>query len=106
MIGSDGIKILDFGIAAVKESSDFTQAGATLGSAVWMSPEQITGTITDEWSDVFAMGLVLAYAATGSHPFGEGQPEAVMYRIDNGEPDLSGVSEPLRTSIDGMLSRD
>lgn len=106
MIGSDGVKILDFGIAAVKEAADFTQAGVILGSAVWMSPEQIIGSDIGEWSDVFAMGLVLAYAALGRHPYGEGRPEAVMYRIDNGVPDLSGIPDPLHGLIASMLTRD
>lgn len=106
MIGPDGIKILDFGIAAVIETADFTQTGAVLGSAVWMSPEQITGSRVGEWSDVFAMGLVLAFAALGRHPYGEGRPEALMYRIDTGEPDLSGLADPVSTLVRAMLRRD
>ena len=106
MLGPDGIKILDFGIAAINEAADFTQTGAVLGSASWMSPEQITGTSVDASSDVFAMGLVLAFAALGRHPYGEGRPEALMYRIDQGQPDLDAITGPSRRLIEAMLRRD
>lgn len=106
MLGPDGIKILDFGIAAISEAADFTQTGAVLGSASWMSPEQITGSSVDTSSDVFAMGLVLAFAALGRHPYGEGRPEALMYRIDQGQPDLDAISGPSRLLIEAMLRRD
>jgi serine/threonine protein kinase len=103
MLGPDGIKILDFGIAAISEAADFTQTGAVLGSASWMSPEQITGVIVEASSDVFAMGLVLAFAALGHHPYGEGRPEALMYRMVQGQPDLEGISGPSRRLIEAML---
>ena len=106
MLGPDGIKILDFGIAAINEAADFTQTGAVLGSASWMSPEQITGTSVDASSDVFAMGLVLAFAALGRHPYGEGRPEALMYRIDQGQPDLDAITGPSRRHKVAMLRRD
>ena len=106
MLGPDGIKILDFGIAAISEAADFTQTGAVLGSASWMSPEQITGTSVEASSDVFAMGLVLAFAALGHHPYGEGRPEALMYRIDQGQPDLDAITGPSRPLIEAMLRRD
>ena len=106
MLGPDGIKILDFGIAAISEAADFTQTGAVLGSASWMSPEQITGSSVDTSSDVFAMGLVLAFAALGRHPYGEGRPEALMYRIDQGQPDLDAITGPSRRLIEAMLRRD
>ncbi|MDA2988907.1 MAG: serine/threonine-protein kinase [Actinomycetota bacterium] len=106
MLGPDGIKILDFGIAAINEAADFTQTGAVLGSASWMSPEQITGTSVDASSDIFAMGLVLAFAALGRHPYGEGRPEALMYRIDQGQPDLDAITGPPRRLIEAMLRRD
>jgi len=103
MLGPDGIKILDFGIAAISEAADFTQTGAVLGSASWMSPEQITGVIVEASSDVFAMGLVLAFAALGRHPYGEGRPEALMYRMVQGQADLEGISGPSRRLIEAML---
>ena len=106
MLGPDGIKILDFGIAAISEAADFTQTGAVLGSASWMSPEQITGASVEASSDVFAMGLVLAFAALGRHAYGEGRPEALMYRIDQGQPDLDAIVGPSRRLIEAMLRRD
>ena len=106
MLGPDGIKILDFGIAAINEAADFTRTGAVLGSASWMSPEQITGAPVEAPSDIFAMGLVLAFAALGRHPFGEGRPEALMYRIVQEQPDLEGISGPSRSLIEATLRQD
>jgi serine/threonine protein kinase len=106
MLGPDGIKILDFGIAAINEAADFTRTGAILGSASWMSPEQITGAPVEAASDIFAMGLVLAFAALGRHPFGEGRPEALMYRIVQEQPDLEGVSGPSRSLIEATLRQE
>jgi len=106
MLGPDGIKILDFGIAAINEAADFTRTGAVLGSASWMSPEQITGAPVEAASDIFAMGLVLAFAALGRHPFGEGRPEALMYRIVQEQPDLEGISGPSRALIEATLRQD
>lgn len=106
MLGPDGIKILDFGIAAINEAADFTRTGAVLGSASWMSPEQITGAPVEAPSDIFAMGLVLAFAALGRHPFGEGRPEALMYRIVQEQPDLEGISGPSRSLIEATLRQE
>lgn len=105
MIGPDGVKILDFGIALLAEANDFTRTGTVLGSTIWMSPEQIAGGDVGTSSDVFALGLVLAFALTGEHPYGKGRPEALMYRIDQGTPDLSSVSGPLKPVIEALLRR-
>ena len=105
MLGPDGVKILDFGIALLAEANDFTRTGTVLGSTIWMSPEQISGESVGTPSDVFALGLVVAFALIGEHPYGEGRPEALMYRIDQGTPDLSSVSGPLKPVIEALLRR-
>ena len=105
MLGPDGVKILDFGIALLAEANDFTRTGTVLGSTIWMSPEQISGETVGTPSDVFALGLVVAFALIGAHPYGDGRPEALMYRIDQGAPDLSSVSGPLKPVVEALLRR-
>lgn len=105
MIGPDGVKILDFGIASLAEANDFTRTGTVLGSTIWMSPEQIAGDDVGTSSDVFALGLVLAFALIGEHPYGKGRPEALMYRIDQGAPNLSVINGPLRPIVEALLQR-
>jgi serine/threonine protein kinase len=106
MYGPDGIKVLDFGISAVTDESALTQTGAFLATAAWISPEQVLGREVNEQSDVFNLGMVLAFAATGEHPFGTGRADAVMYRITNTEPELEGVPQPLRDAVEMCLQTD
>jgi len=106
MFGPDGVKVLDFGISAIADETGLTQTGAFLGTAAWISPEQILGHEVTEKCDVFNLGLVVAYAATGRHAYGEGRPDAVMYRISNLDADLEGINEPLVAAIRRCLERD
>ena len=106
MYGPDGIKVLDFGISVVAEETSLTQTGAFMGTAAWISPEQITDDEITEATDVFNFGLVMAFAATGTHPFGEGRSDALMYRISSREPDLSGVFSPVKEALEQCLQRE
>jgi serine/threonine protein kinase len=106
MFGPDGVKVLDFGISAIADETGLTQTGAFLGTAAWISPEQILGRDVTEKCDVFNLGLVVAYAATGRHAYGEGRPDAVMYRISNLDADLEGITEPLTTAVRRCLERE
>ena len=106
MFGPDGVKVLDFGISAIADETGLTQTGAFSGTAAWIAPEQILGREVTEKCDVFNLGLVVAYAATGRHAYGEGRPDAVMYRISNLDADLEGIDEPLVAAIRRCLERD
>ena len=100
------MEVLDFGISAVTEEAGLTQTGAFLATAAWISPEQVLGKEVTKQSDVFNLGLVLAFAATGEHPYGTGRADAVMYRITNSEPELSGVPQPLQEAVQMCLNSD
>ncbi|WP_031034287.1 protein kinase domain-containing protein, partial [Streptomyces sp. NRRL WC-3725] len=94
----DGPRVIDFGIARalqVSVESLLTSTGMVIGSPGFMAPEQILGEETGTGADVFALGCVLMYAATGQLPFGNGasNQHAVMYRIVESAPDLSQVGD-------------
>lgn len=111
MLTVEGPKVIDFGIArAVEMSVDslLTSTGMVIGSPGFMAPEQIRGESAGPKSDVFTLGCVLTYAATGTLPFGNGvsNQHAVMYHIVEAEPDLEQVrDEELRALITRLLAK-
>ena len=106
IVGPDGVKVVDFGVSVIQDVVSSTQTGAMIGTVAWLSPEQITGERATELSDVFNLGMVLAFALTGKHPFGEGRPDAVMFRVVHGEPNLEGLSQKFRNLVESCLIKD
>ncbi|MGW6912749.1 serine/threonine-protein kinase [Kitasatospora sp. NPDC054939] len=104
----DGPRLIDFGITrALDVTSALTRSGYVVGSPGFMSPEQAQGRTAGPPSDVFSLGAVLAHAAGGVQPFGEGLGAAVLlYRVLHEEPDLSGVGGPLRGIVRECLAKD
>ncbi|MFJ4794309.1 serine/threonine-protein kinase [Kitasatospora purpeofusca] len=105
----DGPRLIDFGIArALDAATGLTQSGFVVGSPGFMSPEQANGRPVGPPGDVFSLGAVLAYAATGVHPFGEGVSAAVLlYRVVHEAPDLTGLAPgPLRSIVLDCLAKD
>ncbi len=105
LMGSDGPRVIDFGIAHVADLPPLTDPGALLGTPQFMSPEQIRGRGLTFASDVFSFGVVLAYAATGGSPFGPGSNAQLLCRILHEEPDLSAVPAELRQLVGACLAR-
>ncbi|MFD0639168.1 serine/threonine-protein kinase [Catenulispora yoronensis] len=93
LLGADGPKVIDFGVARAIDASLLTNTGQTLGTPAYMSPEQADGRAVQSPSDVFALGALLVFAATGRLAFGDGPPLAILHRVVNNEPDLEGVAE-------------
>ncbi|WP_018503241.1 serine/threonine-protein kinase [Parafrankia discariae] len=105
LLGLDGPRVIDFGISRAFDATVLTHSGSAIGSPAFMSPEQIGGRDVGPASDVFALGSVLVFAATGSGPFsGSGMP-AVMYGILTGEPRLDAVPAELRAVVDACLRK-
>ncbi|MFJ2058603.1 serine/threonine-protein kinase [Streptomyces sp. NPDC087908] len=108
----DGPRIIDFGIAravdTVAEGGNLTTTGAVVGSPGFMSPEQVRGDRLTPASDVFCLGSVLAYAATGRSPFGTADSgvHATMFRIAHDEPDLTDLAPELTGVIRACLAKD
>ncbi|MFG2328052.1 ABC transporter substrate-binding protein [Streptomyces sp. NPDC048604] len=91
LIAADGPRVIDFGISIATEASVLTQTGMVIGTPGFMSPEQVTGHQVSSASDVFSLGAVLAFAATGAPPFGIGLPHSVNFRAVYEAPDLQGL---------------
>lgn len=112
LLTADGPRVIDFGIArAVETPVDgfLTRTGAVIGSPGFMSPEQVRGErrLTPA-SDVFCLGAVLHYAATGRTPFGalDSGAHALMFRIAEEEADLTGLPSPLIELVRNCLQKD
>ncbi|MEY9846442.1 serine/threonine protein kinase [Streptacidiphilus sp. BW17] len=100
MLRQNGVTLIDFGVARALEQSRLTQSGMVIGTPSYMSPEQASSDrAVTEATDVFALGCLLGYAATGKPPYGDGSGVQMLYRIVHEQPDL----EPLR-AVDEELA--
>ena len=106
LLAADGPHVIDFGISRAFEGTTVTAVGMVVGTPGYMSPEQAEGTQAGPASDVFSLGCVLAFAATGNAPFGGGSAASVLYRVVTAQPDLSGVPVRLREVISACLAKD
>ncbi len=106
ILGEHGPELIDFGIAHPEDATSLTATGLVTGSPSWLSPEQATLEPTGPPSDIFALGSLLAYAATGRPPFGEGASVAVLMSIATREPDLVGIDPNRSALLQRMLAKD
>lgn len=104
LLSDHGVKLIDFGISRTIEGTSLTMTGAQVGTAGFMAPEQARGTAITPATDVFALGCVLAYAATGALPFGDGASAAVLYRVVHEEPDPEALACRNRTLRELILA--
>ncbi|MFI1484573.1 serine/threonine-protein kinase [Streptomyces sp. NPDC020747] len=103
----DGPLLIDFGIArATDGTASLTSTGVSVGSPGYMSPEQILGKGVTGAADVFSLGAVLAYAATGSSPFPGDSSASLLYKVVHEEPELGALSGDLRDVVADCLSKD
>ncbi|ROQ65955.1 serine/threonine protein kinase [Streptomyces sp. 840.1] len=100
LLGPEGPKVIDFGIAQAFDATQLTRTGVVVGSPGYISPEHVNGsTALVPASDVFCLGAVLAFAAAGRGPFDDSDMAAVIFRISRGDAELSGVPPLLREVI-------
>ncbi|XQE86153.1 protein kinase domain-containing protein [Streptomyces microflavus] len=106
LLAEDGPRLTAFGplgAAAAAEAKPGGQLSVRLG---YLTPEQVEGKEVGAPSDLFVLGLLLAYAATGTTPFTEGPAEEAARRIAEADPELEAVPEELRELIAGCLAKD
>ena len=106
VLADDGPRIIDFGIARAADSTWRTGPANVIGSPGFMSPEQAEGRECGPPSDIFSLGAMLTYAATGEAPFGSGPPEALLYRVVHGQPMTNRIPAQLRPIIASCLVKD
>ncbi|WP_245679279.1 serine/threonine-protein kinase [Actinomadura hibisca] len=94
LLGPDGAKVIDFGIAQMADATPLTTG--PIGTPAYMAPEQIEDEPVGPPADVFAWGATMVYTATGRPPFGTGSNAAVMRRVTSRRPDLGDLDGPLR----------
>ncbi|MEV0664312.1 serine/threonine-protein kinase [Actinomadura luteofluorescens] len=94
LLGPDGAKVIDFGIARTADATPLTTG--PVGTPAYMAPEQIEDEPVGPPADVFAWGAAMVFAATGRPPFGTGPSAAVMRRVTSRKPDLGDMQGPLR----------
>ncbi|MET9577208.1 serine/threonine-protein kinase [Streptomyces massasporeus] len=108
LLAADGPRVIDFGIARAVDGNRMTQTGVVVGSPGYMSPEQALGENIGTASDVFSLGAVLAFAATGRSTFGHGAAShaSLLYQVVHGEPDVEGVPQQLMGLVRACLAKD
>ena len=99
VLAADGPRVIDFGVARPLDSSVMTQSGAVIGTLAYMSPEQTDGSQVGPASDVFSLGTVLAFAATGRSPFMADSIGEIIARISGPPPELPELPDDLRELV-------
>ncbi|GLW10680.1 hypothetical protein Misp01_58080 [Microtetraspora sp. NBRC 13810] len=105
LIGPDGPRVIDFGIARALSGSS-TVTSRVMGTPAYMAPEQLAAGELGVALDVFAWASTIAFAATGRPPFGDDAIPVILNRILNHEPDLDGIEAPLRGLLAECLAKD
>ena len=105
MIRKDGrVQIMDFGLAKLRGASRLTKEGSTVGTAGYMSPEQVQGQETDHRSDIFSLGVLLYEMLTGQPPFKGVHETAISYEIVNVDsPPLSSLKPEIPAELDAIV---
>jgi len=109
IMSDTGPKVIDFGIAQDSDATSLTTTGAVAGSPAWLSPEQLEGTDITPGSDLYSLGSVLVFAATGRSPWGDetSMSVPVVYqKILSGQPNLDGLSARQKTLVEGLQNSD
>ncbi|MFI2720763.1 protein kinase [Streptomyces collinus] len=106
VLAADGPRVIDFGIARAADDPSLTGSSVRVGTPAYMAPEHVNGASPTPAADVFALGLIAHYAATGISPFGDGNTPVLLYRIVSEEPDLSACPDRLRPLVARCLAKD
>ncbi|MFF0623703.1 PQQ-binding-like beta-propeller repeat protein [Streptomyces sp. NPDC004296] len=107
VLSPEGPRVIDFGISRAVDQQTLTVTGRVIGTPPFMSPEQLQAPRgVGPRSDVFSLGTLLAYAATGHGPFDADSPYIAAYQVVHEEPSLDDVPVPLRTVVESCLAKE
>ncbi|MCQ9184650.1 PQQ-binding-like beta-propeller repeat protein [Streptomyces sp. IBSBF 2953] len=107
LMAEDGPRVIDFGISRAAENQTLTETGKMIGTPPFMSPEQFTDARSvGPASDVFSLGALLVFAATGHGPFDADSPYLTAWRVLQEEPNVKAVGEPLRAVLTRCLAKE
>ncbi|WP_194852875.1 serine/threonine-protein kinase [Nocardia sp. SYP-A9097] len=107
LLTPQGPRLIDLGISRVEHADgQLTMTGQMIGSPGYTAPEQSEGRAVGPAADVFSLGAVLAFAATGSGPFPGTSTPQIMYAIAHSAPDITGVPPSLRGLVESCLAKD
>ncbi|MFE9101871.1 protein kinase domain-containing protein [Actinomadura geliboluensis] len=107
LLSISGPRVIDFGIArALDMASAHTRTGQVVGTPGWIAPEQITTQQVTPAVDVFAWGCLVAYAASGRNPFGQGSFQLLAARAVHADPEVGDLPPALAGLVRAALAKD
>ncbi|WSA74622.1 serine/threonine-protein kinase [Streptomyces sp. NBC_01799] len=107
VLSPEGPRVIDFGISRAVDQQTLTMTGRVIGTPPFMSPEQLQAPRgVGPRSDVFSLGTLLVYAATGHGPFDADSPYMTAYQVVHEEPSLGAVPVALRAVVESCLDKE
>ncbi|WP_308163986.1 serine/threonine-protein kinase [Nonomuraea sediminis] len=106
LMGQEGPVVIDFGIARALDAPGVTSTSTPMGTPAYLAPEQLRGVELTPAADVFAWGVTMVFAACGRPAFGADSTPAVISRILNTQPEISGLEGRLRDLVTASLAKD
>lgn len=107
VLSPEGPRVIDFGISRAADQQTLTMTGRVIGTPPFMSPEQLQAPRgVGPRSDVFSLGTLLVYAATGQGPFDADSPYMTAYQVVHEAPELAAVPAALRAVVEPCLDKD
>ncbi|MGW1840643.1 serine/threonine-protein kinase [Streptomyces sp. NPDC002067] len=106
VLTSRGPRVIDFGIARPEHGLTLTRTGQIPVTPGYGAPEQVLGQRVGPAADVFSLGAVLAFAASGRPAYTGAEVTAILYEVVHGSPDLTLVPEPLRYLVEPCFAKD
>ncbi|MFB7368563.1 protein kinase [Streptomyces sp. NPDC056222] len=105
LLALDGPRVIDFGVARAADATALTHSGSAIGTPAFMAPEQALGGEITGAADVFALGQIAAFAATGVGAFGDGPSHGILYRIVHEQPQLGELPDKITELVSGCLRK-
>ncbi|MFH8473348.1 serine/threonine-protein kinase [Streptomyces sp. NPDC018000] len=107
VLSPEGPRVIDFGISRAVDQQTLTMTGRVIGTPPFMSPEQLQAPRgVGPRSDVFSLGTLLVYSATGRGPFDADSPYMTAYQVVHEEPSLDAVPVALRAVVELCLDKE